>query len=57
MKVTDEEMRQAQRELQKARAELRALGMTEYEGLLNDAEASIKQAQDASSQYKQKRRK
>lgn len=57
MQVTDEEMRQAQRELQKARAELRALGMTEYEGLLNDAEASIKQAQDASSQYKQKRRK
>ena len=55
MQQNDEAMRAAQREIERARAELRSLGMTEYEGLLDEAQSAIRQGQSASQQYKQKR--
>lgn len=55
MAMTDAEVQAALAEIAKARRELRAAGATEYESYLDEAEASIRQAQALSKQYKNKR--
>ena len=55
MSMTDEQIRQAEAEIAKARAELKAVGATEYMGYLDQAQAAIDQAKAARAKYKAER--
>lgn len=55
MNMTDEQIRQAEAEIAKARAQLKATGMTEYMGYLDQAQEAINQAKAARAKYKQQR--
>lgn len=53
----DAQIQQAEAQIKQARAMLRQMGMTEYEGYLDQAEAQLQQGKRATSQYKAKRKK
>ncbi len=55
MAMSDEELRAAEAEIAKARAELHALGMTDYDGYLNQAQEAINQAKAARARYNKER--